>query len=512
MKKTRTLILGTLLLFGLMLSAQNTTNYGTESGTQGSGNSFFGYKSGKTTTASYNTFTGFGTGQLNTTGGTNAFFGYLAGASNSTGYANTSLGAYAGLQNQTGSGNVFIGNSAGYSETGSNKLYIENTANPTPLIFGDFATDKVGINTKIIPDYASFAVTGGADFSGNLITSGKIGIGTTNPDGELDIQNGNMVIGGPHKDFIFHTQHWTDTSSRLFIAPKNDGAWDWSKNLVYHDNGDLEVNGKLRANYGLFDSSSDNGWIPVSIGREYETDRRTFEFVVAPTDTGSGYTAFAITDRSGVLRHDLVSNNTDTWIDLDNHNNKHFFKVASGDDYAYIHMPLPESRIVIGEYGGYLADEGYRLVVKNGPAMIEDNLFASGSVGIGTTNINGYQLAVNGNIRAKEIVVETGWADYVFNDDYVLPTLKQVEQHIEKNGHLINIPSAAEVEANGISLGEINAKLLEKIEELTLYTISQEKKIQSLQKNDNKLQTLTEQNKRLQERLLTIETLLQNKK
>ncbi len=342
-------------------------------------------------------------------------------------------------------------------------------------------------------------------------TSGKVGIGTTVPNAELDIQDGSMIIGSQYKDFIFHTQHWTNTSSRLFIAPKNGDAWDWGKQLVYHDNGDLEVNGKLKADYGIFDSSSENGWIPVSIGREYDTDRRTFEFVVAPTDTGSGYKAFTMTDQSGVLRYDFVSRNTDTWIDLDNHNNKHFFKVASGDGYAYIHMPLAESRIVIGEFGGYRADEGYRFIVKNGPAMIENNLFATGSVGIGTTNVNGYQLAVNGTIRAKEIVIETGWADYVFEDDYTLPTLEQVEDHINKNGHLINIPSASEVAANGVALGEINTKLLEKIEELTLYTIAQEKKIQSLQQNDKKLQTLAAQNKKLQERLQNIESLLQTK-
>ncbi|MGS2741704.1 hypothetical protein [Sinomicrobium sp. M5D2P17] len=105
---------------------------------------------------------------------------------------------------------------------------------------------------------------------------------------------------------------------------------------------------------------------------------------------------------------------------------------------------------------------------------------AGGSVGIGTTNINGWKLAVNGNIRAKEIKVETGWSDFVFEDSYNLPTLEEVEQHIKEKGHLKDIPSAKEVEANGIFLGEMDAKLLQKIEELTLYTIQLQKEVNAL--------------------------------
>lgn len=111
---------------------------------------------------------------------------------------------------------------------------------------------------------------------------------------------------------------------------------------------------------------------------------------------------------------------------------------------------------------------------RQGSSQTIGSLSVNQSIGIGTSNPGSYKLAVNGNIRAKEIKVETGWADYVFKKDYDLPTLEEVEKHIQEKGHLINIPSAKEVEENGIHLGEMNKLLLEKIEELTLYTLQQQ--------------------------------------
>ncbi|WP_316810307.1 hypothetical protein [Pedobacter heparinus] len=104
--------------------------------------------------------------------------------------------------------------------------------------------------------------------------------------------------------------------------------------------------------------------------------------------------------------------------------------------------------------------------------------FFAGKVGIGTTTPT-EKLSVNGKIRAHEIKVETAnWPDYVFTKDYQLLSLQQTEQHIKEKGHLPGIPSAAEAKSNGIDLGEMNAKLLQKIEELTLHLIEQNKKIE----------------------------------
>ncbi len=96
-----------------------------------------------------------------------------------------------------------------------------------------------------------------------------------------------------------------------------------------------------------------------------------------------------------------------------------------------------------------------------------------GNVGIGTTNPQN-KLDVNGTIRAKEIKVESGWADFVFDEDYNLPSLEEVSSHIKENKHLPGIPSATEVAKDGVNLGEMNVKLLQKIEELTLYVIKQQ--------------------------------------
>src|SRR6185312_6032208 len=103
------------------------------------------------------------------------------------------------------------------------------------------------------------------------------------------------------------------------------------------------------------------------------------------------------------------------------------------------------------------------------------NLIVSGNVGIGTTNPQS-KLAVNGTINTKEVVVTAaGWSDYVFDKDRQLAPLSEVATFIDENHHLPGIPSAAEVAEKGVSLGEMQAKLLAKIEELTLHMIDEEK-------------------------------------
>ncbi len=105
----------------------------------------------------------------------------------------------------------------------------------------------------------------------------------------------------------------------------------------------------------------------------------------------------------------------------------------------------------------------------------------NGNVGIGTSTPT-EKLSVNGNIRTKKLIVtQAGWPDYVFDSKYKLKPLFKVEQFIKKYGHLPEVPSATNVAQNGINVGDNQAILLKKIEELTLYVIELEKKVTRLE-------------------------------
>ncbi|UCF42275.1 MAG: hypothetical protein JSV99_06590 [Planctomycetota bacterium] len=143
--------------------------------TTASRNTFLGKLAGyANTTGLNNTFLGRSAGISNTTGGDNTLVGHGAGYSNSAGYRNTFLGKFAGYFNTTGAGNVFVGYRAGYNETGDNKLYIANGPNDADvLIYGDFDT-------------------------------GRVGIGTTSPQGTLDVNGPIYQRGGVlHADYVF---------------------------------------------------------------------------------------------------------------------------------------------------------------------------------------------------------------------------------------------------------------------------------------------------------------------
>jgi len=151
-----------------------------------------------------------------------------------------------------------------------------------------------------------------------------------------------------------------------------------------------------------------------------------------------------------------------------------------GNDSIYFFEP--GSRFVIGGEANYLPK--HKFVVKDGSAMIEGDIITGKNIGIGTSSFKDgedlYRLSVEGKIRARAVKVYTDWADFVFDEGYDLPTLEEVEKFIKANGHLMDIPSAIEVESNGIELGEMNKLLLKKIEELTLYTIGLKKDFESL--------------------------------
>ena len=117
----------------------------------------------------------------------------------------------------------------------------------------------------------------------------------------------------------------------------------------------------------------------------------------------------------------------------------------------------------------------------NGAANVTGALTANSAKITGEIRANSAE--IKGKIKAQEIEVTLDvkdWPDFVFENDYTLMTLQETEDFIKENKHLPNVPSAAEVEANGVNLGEMNAILIQKVEELTLYILDLQKQINEL--------------------------------
>ena len=184
-----------------------------------------------------------------------------------------------------------------------------------------------------------------------------------------------------------------------------------------------------------------------------------------------------------------------------------FFRPQSGATTSQIRFQLTDGS---NEFGITHFSNRVTLGRMNGTTIANDLIIAGdGNIGIGTTAPNaklhiasnvmigignptaGYSLSVNGKIISEEVRVEAdvSWPDYVFEKDYELPSVLQLEEFINEHKHLPNIPAAKQVKKEGIALGDMNKRLLEKIEELTLYIIQQEKKLQSLQQQMEAIQS-----------------------
>ena len=125
----------------------------------------------------------------------------------------------------------------------------------------------------------------------------------------------------------------------------------------------------------------------------------------------------------------------------------------------------------------------FNSLAQTGPVGFPDGI----TVGTGVTIPAGstYKMAIGGGILTEKVRVATNgttfWADFVFDKNYKLRPLSEVESYIKTNQHLPEIPSTAEVRKDGIDLAQTQALLLQKVEELTLYVIEQDKKIKKLE-------------------------------
>ena len=145
--------------------------------------------------------------------------------------------------------------------------------------------------------------------------------------------------------------------------------------------------------------------------------------------------------------------------------------------------------------------EGQKLML-SGQYGADGIVVVKGVLGVGTDYPQS-ELAVNGTVTAKEVIVTTeGWPDFVFSDKYKLMPLNKLEQHVKVNKSLPGIPNEKEVLEGGVKLGDMQAKLLEKVEELTLYVINQDKELTELKKENAELK---KSNNALENRISVLE-------
>lgn len=335
--------------------------------------------------------------------------------------------------------------------------------------------------------------------------SGNVGIGTPSPLAKLSVQTGTSNYGIIHTDgnitvgsYIGNGKGWLGTKSNHPLSFFTNNS---NEQMTLLPNGNFgigtinplsKLNIQTPNNSDGFIHSSDGGIILKDvvggISAAFGTySNHTFRLVansiaavnIDPTGKVGIGVSFPASKLSILSNTINSANNTDV-LQVAGINPLQAFSNEAGVNVAYLKgvtnlaatPQYPNQGLEIGA----APNNSIFLSANYGPVL---TIASNNNVGIGTTNPT-YKLSVNGNIRSKEVVVETGWADYVFDKKYKLLPLGEVEKFIEQNNHLPNIPSAKEIETNGLHLGETQKLMMEKIEELTLYIIQQQKEIDKL--------------------------------
>lgn len=313
---------------------------------------------------------------------------------------------------------------------------------------------------------------GNVDATGNITATGNVGIGTSSPTDKLHIQEGNLRIFGYNTSrYLRFTEanlqgafiNYDGTSNILNIGVNNINSTD-----LVNDRNSISIV-RSTGNVGI-GTTSPSAPLHINNGDD------SYGVILANADESS----FSLYAKTLTTSPNFVESF------------RLGLKYASHEDNGYISF-----------YRGGGTGGGFLGLSTSGLERIR--IASNGDVGIGTSTPDD-KLTVKGRIHAEEVKVDLSvpGPDYVFKEGYDLKSLEEVQKHIREKGHLPNIPSAAEMEENGVELGIMNMKLLEKIEELTLYTIAQEKRIKHLEKENKTLRSITE-------RMAKIEALLETK-
>lgn len=316
-------------------------------------------------------------------------------------------------------------------------------------------------------------------FIGLMITSSSYAFAQLPPCNELpqpmSIDSRLHEIGYPCDDFINPEPNPNpDNPNPPTNPPSNSGSLDFTSNVkpIGFETWDTFLfNGDLIANYGMSRTSGTvdlSGWG----GLKFITNKLERMSITNNGNVGIGnLNPKTKLDIDGAFTLSGNHANLDSTIPTNEVANLNHLKNSGKLLIGWNISPGLGETVFISNRGGG-SDGGFHFYDYTNTGQINNLL---------KINSNGNVL-VNGKLEAKEVKITLSpTADFVFEEDYNLPTLKEVENHIKEKKHLLEIPSAAEMEKAGVDVGVFQIKLLQKIEELTLYIIDQNKKIEKLE-------------------------------
>jgi hypothetical protein len=314
--------------------------------------------------------------------------------------------------------------------------------------------------------FAQWYYTGGVTMYNT--NTGNVGIGTTSPNASLEV-NGTIRNTSPTQSVFTNTVDVISGSSgaNLFTSTANA--------QVSIGTGITSGNVKIGPSTGGITVLGSGSGGKVGIGTTSPGSQLDVFHPGTGTALRVGGNATGTSNDAGI---DLYANN-------------------SGNIPAYARIALGVSTASVGSESGYLNFS----TINSGSLTEKMRITKEGNVLINqTTQFNAvYKLDVLGYVRANEIVVNVTGADFVFNPTYKLSTLSNLKKYINKNHHLPEIPSAATMVKDGLSVGDNQVKLLQKVEELTLYIIEKDKQLKQqedrLKKIEAQLNALTNQKK-----------------